>query len=115
MDANVQEVVSRCHCFEIEEAVGTNLTPVRRLVTVAPERLPGGARRDPRGARRITLSLFRCNDKEIFAEFKAAVDRGVDVEVLVTSRAKGGKKKLASCGARSRRPAPRCPPIPTRS
>ncbi|HUR35866.1 MAG TPA: phospholipase D-like domain-containing protein [Vicinamibacterales bacterium] len=43
---------------------------------------------------RLSLSLFRCNDKEIFRELRAAVDRGVDVEVLVTSRAKGGRKKL---------------------
>jgi cardiolipin synthase len=42
----------------------------------------------------LTLSLFRCNDKAIFAEMAAAVDRGVDVDVLMTSRAKGGKKKL---------------------
>jgi phosphatidylserine/phosphatidylglycerophosphate/cardiolipin synthase-like enzyme len=42
----------------------------------------------------LLLSLFRCNDKEIFRELRAAVERGVDVEVLVTSRAKGGKKKL---------------------
>ena len=47
-----------------------------------------------RGARaRITLSLFRCNDEEIFAELARGVERGVIVEVLVTSRAKGGKKK----------------------
>jgi cardiolipin synthase len=45
--------------------------------------------------RRITLSLFRCNDQEVFQELKAAVNRGVEVEVLVTSRAKGGKKKMA--------------------
>ena len=43
---------------------------------------------------RITLSLFRCTDKALFGELVAAVDRGVDVQVLVTSRAKGGKKKL---------------------
>jgi len=43
---------------------------------------------------KITLSLFRCNDKAVFAELAAAVDRGVSVEVLMTSRAKGGKKKL---------------------
>ena len=43
---------------------------------------------------RITLSLFRCNDAAVFTELKAAVDRGVAVEVLVTSRAKGGKKKM---------------------
>ena len=47
------------------------------------------------GARsRITLSLFRCTDKALFGELAAAVDRGVDVQVLVTSRVKGGKKKL---------------------
>ncbi len=43
---------------------------------------------------RITLSLFRCNDDQIFAELAAATARGVAVEVLVTSRAKGGKKKM---------------------
>jgi cardiolipin synthase len=47
------------------------------------------------GARRsIGLSLFRCNDKDVFAELRRASARGVAVEVLVTSRAKGGKKKL---------------------
>jgi cardiolipin synthase len=45
--------------------------------------------------RRITLSLFRCNDDEVFAELAAATRRGVAVEGVVTSRAKGGKKKLA--------------------
>ena len=43
---------------------------------------------------RIAVSLFRCTDKAIFGELAAAVDRGVDVQVLVTSRVKGGKKKL---------------------
>ena len=39
-----------------------------------------------RGAHsRITLSFFRCNDSALFAELTAAVDRGVHVEVLVTS------------------------------
>ena len=47
-----------------------------------------------RGAReRITLSLFRCNDEEIVAELAAATRRGVVVEVLVTSRARGGRKR----------------------
>jgi len=44
---------------------------------------------------RITLSLFRCTDEGVFAELAAATRRGVAVEALVTSRAKGGKKKLA--------------------
>jgi len=42
----------------------------------------------------IALSLFRCNDDEVFAELANATARGVRVEVLVTSRVKGGKKKL---------------------
>jgi phosphatidylserine/phosphatidylglycerophosphate/cardiolipin synthase-like enzyme len=44
---------------------------------------------------RITLSLFRCNDDAVFEELTAATARGVTVEVLVTSRAKGGRKKMA--------------------
>ena len=48
-----------------------------------------------RGARReISLSLFRCNDDEVLDELAAATARGVDVNVLVTSRVKGGAKKI---------------------
>src|SRR5262245_19412603 len=48
-----------------------------------------------RGAKReIMLSLFRCNDDEIFAELARARERGVGVRVLVTSRVKGGQKKV---------------------
>jgi cardiolipin synthase len=48
-----------------------------------------------RGAkRRLWLSLFRCNDDEIFAEIARAVSRGVAVEVLTTTRAKGGRKQV---------------------
>ena len=43
---------------------------------------------------RITLSVFRCNDADIFAELAAASARGVTVEALITSRAKGGRKPL---------------------
>ena len=41
---------------------------------------------------RLTLSLFRCTDQEIILEIARAVDRGVHVDVLVTSRSKGKKK-----------------------
>ena len=48
-----------------------------------------------RGARnRIALSLFRANDPDVFSELTAAVARGVQVDVLVTSNVKGGKSKL---------------------
>jgi phosphatidylserine/phosphatidylglycerophosphate/cardiolipin synthase-like enzyme len=69
------------------------MTPDRLVTSVGERR---GVLLDViRGARtRLTLSFFRCNDAEIFAELAAAVARGVIVEVLVTSRAKGGRKKM---------------------
>ena len=47
-----------------------------------------------RAKREIALSLFRCNDAAVFAAITDAVHRGVAVHALVTSRAKGGQKKL---------------------
>src|SRR5437588_3173429 len=47
------------------------------------------------GAKRsIALSLFRCNDAEVFAALARATARGVHIEALITPRAKGGKQKL---------------------
>ena len=66
--------------------------PADRLI-VSIEQRRGAVLDVIRQARqRITLSLFRCTDEEVFAELAAAVRRGVAVEALVTSRAKGGKK-----------------------
>ena len=48
------------------------------------------------GARKsIRLSLFRCNDPATFEALAAAAERGVAVDVLLTSRAKGVATKLA--------------------
>jgi len=48
-----------------------------------------------RGAtREIRISLFRCNDREIFAELANARRRGVAVSALVTARAAGSLTKL---------------------
>src|SRR4249920_2855050 len=66
-----------------------------RLIASVDERRPAVLDVIRQARRRITLSLFRCNDDAVFQALKAAVDRGVEVEVLVTSRAKGGKKKMA--------------------
>ena len=68
--------------------------PSDRVVTSSDERQDAVLRLIRHAQRRITLSLFRCNDKLLFAELARAVDRGVSVEVLMTSRAKGGKRKL---------------------
>ena len=67
--------------------------PPDRLVSAVGDRR-GALLEVIRGARsRITLSLFRCNDGEVLAELAAATARGVLVEVLITSRSKGGRKR----------------------
>ena len=48
----------------------------------------GGAKR------RLILSLFRCDDFSILDELAAALERGCEVEAVLTKRAKGGKKRL---------------------
>jgi len=71
-----------------------DVTPADRLVTSVEERR-AALIEVIRGAKtRITLSLFRCNDEEVLDELAAAAARGVVVEVLVTSRLKGGRKRL---------------------
>ena len=70
-------------------------TPPDRLIVSVDDRRPALIDVIRQAKRRITLSLFRCNDAAVFQALKEAVDRGVEVEVLVTSRAKGGKKKMA--------------------
>jgi cardiolipin synthase A/B len=47
-----------------------------------------------RARTRLSLSLFRCSDTDIFDALGQATSRGVAVDVIVTSRAKGGKGKL---------------------
>jgi cardiolipin synthase len=49
--------------------------------------------------RTIALSLFRCNDTELVIELARATARGVKVEALITSRAKGGTQKLQRLSA----------------
>jgi cardiolipin synthase len=75
----------------------TNTKPERppdRVISAVADRRPAILDVIRRAERQITLSLFRCNDPEIVAELARAIERGVAVDVLLTSRAKGGKKKL---------------------
>jgi len=68
--------------------------PADRIITSLEERREA-VLNVIRGAQSsLVLSLFRCNDDEIFEELARAAARGVSVEALITSRAKGGKKKL---------------------
>lgn len=68
--------------------------PADRIVLTCGERRDAVIEVIRAAKKRLTLSLFRCTDKVLFEELKDAVDRGVDVEVLMTPRAKGGRKKL---------------------
>ena len=44
--------------------------------------------------RRLVLSLFRCDDFSVLDALAAALERGCEVEAILTKRAKGGKKRL---------------------
>jgi phosphatidylserine/phosphatidylglycerophosphate/cardiolipin synthase-like enzyme len=44
--------------------------------------------------RRLILSLFRCDEFSILDALAAALERGCEVEAILTKRAKGGKKRL---------------------
>ena len=71
---------SRPACDAIVTAPGDRRDVVVRTIRQARERL--------------ALSLYRCNDQAIFDELKRAGARGVRVDVLVTSRSGGGRKRL---------------------
>src|SRR4051794_7837216 len=70
------------------------MRPPDRVVTTVEDRKAAIVDVIRSARQTIALSLFRCNDPDIFAELAAATERGVRVEALITSRAKGGKKKL---------------------
>jgi phosphatidylserine/phosphatidylglycerophosphate/cardiolipin synthase-like enzyme len=70
------------------------ITPPDRVVTAVEARRSAIVDVIRNARQSIVLSLFRCNDRAIFDELAGATARGVRVEALVTSRAKGGKKKL---------------------
>lgn len=62
------------------------LTPAERKAALLS--VIGAARR------RLVLSLFRCDDFSILDALAAALERGCEVEAILTKRAKGGKKRL---------------------
>jgi len=70
------------------------MRPPDRVVTSVEDRKAAIIEVIRNARQTIALSLFRCNDREIFDELARAVGRGVKVEALITSRAKGGKNKL---------------------
>ena len=64
------------------------------IVTAPDDRRAVIVRTIQQARERLVLSLYRCNDQTIFDELKRAGGRGVRVDVLVTSRSGGGKKRM---------------------
>lgn len=62
------------------------LEPAERKAALL--RVIGSARR------RLVLSLFRCDDFSVLDALASALERGCEVEAILTKRAKGGKKRL---------------------
>jgi cardiolipin synthase len=67
---------------------------VDRLITSTAERKSVVLDVIRQARREIKLSLFRCNDPDVFEELSRATARGVAIDVLVTARAKGDRSKL---------------------
>jgi cardiolipin synthase len=65
-----------------------------RFVFAPEDRLPAVLAVIGSARKRLLLSLFRCDDFDVLDALAAALQRGVEVEVLVTSRAKGWTKRL---------------------
>jgi phosphatidylserine/phosphatidylglycerophosphate/cardiolipin synthase-like enzyme len=69
-----------------DDRVQVIFAPEERADTVL--RIIGAAKKT------LMLSLFRCDDFKVLDALAAALERDVKVEILVTRRAKGWKKKL---------------------
>jgi phosphatidylserine/phosphatidylglycerophosphate/cardiolipin synthase-like enzyme len=69
-------------------------TPPDRVITSVADRRNTILEVIRNARRAIALSLFRCNDPQIFSELGQAAARGVQVDALITSRAKGDKSEL---------------------
>ena len=64
-------------------------------MVIAPAERRAAVLRVIRGARRrLGLTIFRCNDPQVLDEVRAAVERGVEVDVLLTRRASGWRRRL---------------------
>ena len=69
------------------------MTPDR--IVIEPSERRQAVLRIIRGARkRLGLTIFRCNDDGVLEEVRAAIARGVVVDVLLTRRASGWRRRL---------------------
>jgi phosphatidylserine/phosphatidylglycerophosphate/cardiolipin synthase-like enzyme len=67
----------------------------RDKVVIEPAERRAAVLRVIHGARRrLALTIFRCNDADVLDAVEAAVERGVEVDVLLTRRARGWRRRL---------------------
>jgi cardiolipin synthase A/B len=80
----------------------TRKTPVSSYpeqLTLSPDqRRPAVLRAIASATRRIALSMFRCTDFEVMDALADALGRQVQVDLLLTQRAKGWEKKIRDLG-----------------
>jgi phosphatidylserine/phosphatidylglycerophosphate/cardiolipin synthase-like enzyme len=69
-------------------------TPPDRIAITSDERRAAVIDIIAAARSRLLLSLFRCDDADVLDALVDAVGRGVSVEVLMTHRARGGRKRL---------------------
>lgn len=70
-------------------------TPGKETLILDPAERKAALLRVIAGAkRRLVLSLFRCDDFTVLDALAGALERGCEVEAILTKRAKGGKKRL---------------------
>lgn len=65
-----------------------------KIILAPQERRPAVLELIRSARNRVVLSLFRCTDFKVLDELAAARQRNVQVQVLLTRRAKGWKKRL---------------------
>ena len=79
---------------EVEPRRRISLKARERLVLDAAERKAALLGVIGAAKRRLILSLFRCDDFSVLDALAAALERGCEVEAVLTKRAKGGKRRL---------------------
>ena len=68
--------------------------PCDRIVTAVGDRRRAVLDVIRRATHQISLSMYRCDDEEILTSLTEATARGVTIDALVTSRAKGGQSRI---------------------
>ena len=85
--------MSRCSA-----GTGTNACGTERVVLDPADRRPTVLEAIESATERVALSMFRCRDFKIMDKLAQALSRKVQVELLLTRRAKGWEKDIRSLG-----------------